>query len=139
MKSFQGSPFRKGCNMEKIYTVLARSAKPLALPLIAKHSHVNFGTTQRMVAAMRNEYHNAPLRRIGISVVNGKDGFALARIKPQPEATRPARGKSKSKSKGKSKKSKTVRTKKPAPAAPGARATAVSDTAPVQAAPTKTI
>jgi hypothetical protein len=57
-----------------------------------------------MLLAMRNVYHNAPLRRVGVAVTLGDEGYGLAHSKPQPKASRPERGVAKKRKTSKAKK-----------------------------------
>jgi predicted Rossmann fold nucleotide-binding protein DprA/Smf involved in DNA uptake len=104
------NPFREKSALFRIYDALAHSQKPLSAEEIAKRSKVKFDTTQRMLSAMNNFYHNSGMRRVGASLER-KDGLlTLKSVKPDTKALRPERGKSKTakkRAKGSKKQTKT--------------------------------
>ena len=114
MSKLPDNPFRNESASSKIYAVLAKATKPLAVKDIAERAKVSLEKTITLVNAYQNKYHNAPLRKIGAAVVHDKDGFRLSAIKPDKDAQRPPRGKAKSKkSAAKPKKAKAAKKTKP--------------------------
>lgn len=103
-KKLPENPFRDGSASHKLYTVLGKAEKPLTMAEISKRAKVPFEKAQTLVRAYQNPFHNAPLRRAGIAIANGKEGFALATCKAQPNAKRPERGEGKGKKPAKGKK-----------------------------------
>jgi len=86
-------PFRDGTASKKIFVALATSKKPLALEQIAAKAKVSQDKARTLVAAYMNPFHNAPLRRVGVAVSHGKDGYSLSGCKADAKAKRPERGK----------------------------------------------
>lgn len=99
-KFVEKSPFtREGTASRAIYVALAKSDKPLTMAEISKRSKVLFKKTETLVRAYMNPFHNAPMRRAGIAIVQDKDGFKLTTCKAEPKAHRPERGNAKRKNK----------------------------------------
>ena len=105
-KFIDKSPFtREGTASHAIYIALAKAGKPLLMAEISKRAKVSFQKTETLVRAYMNPFHNAPMRRAGIAIVSGKEGYKLETCKSEPKAIRPPRGEStKTKAKSKSKK-----------------------------------
>ena len=89
------NPFRPKSALYNIYEALARSQKALDVEEIAKRAKVPLARTSRMLAAMSNPFHNAGMRRTGISLQREDGLLSLKGVKPESNARRPERGKSK--------------------------------------------
>ena len=87
------SPFRRPTSASaKIYSVLAKASKPLKVEEVAKRAKVTQQQARTLLAAYRNPYHNAPLRRAGVEVTSEDGAFSLSAAKATPNAKRPERG-----------------------------------------------
>jgi hypothetical protein len=85
------NPCRPGSAARRIVDVLLSSRKrSLAATEIAFRAKIATPTVKQVVAALRNEYHNARIAKTGLSVHRAFDGgFFLAACKPNPSARRP--------------------------------------------------
>src|SRR5437868_1753160 len=88
-------PFRDGTASRKIYAALAGAKKSIAINEIAARAKVSLAKARTLVLAYMNPFHNAPMRREGVAVVQTGDGYKLVGCKPDPKARRPERGKKK--------------------------------------------
>jgi hypothetical protein len=112
-------PFRRPTSASaKIYSVLAKASKPLKVEEVAKRAKVSQQQARTLLAAYRNPYHNAPLRRAGVEVTCEDGAFSLSAAKASPNAKRPERGaaqksKKRRKTKGKAKARRSANPAKP--------------------------
>lgn len=118
-------PFREGSASHKIFVVLAKAAKPMRAEHIAKAAKVPVEKTATLLAAYKNPFHNAPLRRAGVSIESKAGQYVMATVKADPNAKRPERGQGK-----KRKPAKKLTTPKPAKAKKPAPHPVTPDTAP---------
>ena len=108
------NPFRQGTASRAVYGALAEAKKPLSADEVAKIAKVSGAKARTLLAAYRNPFHCAPLKKAGARL-NLKDGkFSLEVCKPDPKARRPERGKAARMAKKATKKSgkKPVKTPK---------------------------
>src|ERR1035437_1501080 len=85
------NPCRPGSAARRIVDVLLNSRKrSLAATEIAFRAKITTQTVKQVVAALRNEHHNAVIAKTGLAVHRAFDGgFFLAACKPNPSARRP--------------------------------------------------
>jgi len=85
-------PFRAGTASRSLFMALTRSGKaPMSQIALSRQTKVPAKKTATILAAMTNSYHNAGLRRVGVSVVRSTNGYVLKATKPHPKAKRKPR------------------------------------------------
>ena len=91
MRINRENPCQPGSIARRIVNVLLSSRKrSLAAAEIALRSKVNTQKVERVVAALRNPFHNAAIAKAGLAVKRAEDGgFFVAACRPKPNARRP--------------------------------------------------
>lgn len=87
------NPFRKGSKFRKVFAVLARTKKAVTAKEIATRARMP--SVNSVLAAMRNEYHNAVLRRSPWRVALKEGCYSLVKGRVEKNAKRKPRGSSK--------------------------------------------
>lgn len=83
------NPFREGSLNRKVMDVLLRHKKPLPVREIAKRAKVSLAKASRVIAALRNCYHNSAMRKAGLSVEIEGEGYVIRKVEAEPNARRP--------------------------------------------------
>lgn len=88
------NPFKKNSRLYVIYRVLisAQKSKPLTMAEIIKRVRLPGDCVRTLVAAMRNPYHNAALRRTAWRMGLKDGGYRLVKAKVEKNAKRKSRG-----------------------------------------------
>lgn len=85
-------PFRNGTASKCLFMALARSGKVAKTHSdLSRQTKIPLKKTSTLLAAMSNPYHNAGLRRAGVTVERVSGKFVLKITTPHPNAKRKAR------------------------------------------------
>ncbi|MCZ7646108.1 MAG: hypothetical protein M5U26_12610 [Planctomycetota bacterium] len=86
------SPFRKDSALHALFEAFRRSSRPLKANEAATRACLPVARAQTLIAAMRNPYHNATMRRAGVELVKEGEGYLLRGCKVEKLARRPGHG-----------------------------------------------
>lgn len=103
-------PFREGSASRKLILAVAKAKRPVSAVEAAKAAKLPLAKAQTLLAAYRNKFHSATMRRSGLNLVLADHKFSLRLAKIEPKAKRPARGKKAKKQNKKKSRSKNKKT-----------------------------
>ena len=91
MRINRENPCLPGTAAYRIVNVLMKSRKRCLLPTeIAFRSKIATEKVVRVVSALRNQFHNAAIAKVGLAVKRTDEGgFAVMECRPKPYARRP--------------------------------------------------